>query len=449
MDRGGTIVYIDSWLHINKKELSCDQIEYLKDIMTIQEFNFDSKIKKIKLYKELGSELLMPRNIIQRPGIINNSDVGESISMTSKVKYRNEYQKEAVDFIINNYCGFIKCAPGFGKTVVAIKAICDIGKKALIFVDQLALAEQWIERFTQHSSCAESDIGILDKKLNLDYPIVITTVQSVLAKIRKDGKSFGAIMKAANFGLTFFDEVHCIIGPEAFTTACAYCFSKRLIGLSATPYKNLNRETIIKSWLSNKMYVHAVHEIKPTIKVVKFESKLDDNFKRYIYWGGRFDKRKYYKQIIKRTGYLKMVCSIIKQAYDKKRKLLILSGLKNDFLKEMKNILVEKYDVLDDDISVFISGVGRDALSKQVILSNYAMCYKGIDESSLDTLIFLSSMVSPTYLEQSIGRILRIHESKQPPVVIDFLDSSHQRLIDEWELRKEFYLLNGFDIVGA
>ena len=441
-------MYIDSWLHIGKKELTLDQKKYLKNILSITEFDFNSKRKKIELFKELGSELLIPRNTINRPEIIDNSDLGKDISLESKIKYRNEYQKEAVDFIINNNCGFIKCAPGFGKTVVAIKAICDIGKKALIFVDQIALAEQWIERFIQHSSCKECDIGILDKKLNLDYPIVITTVQSVLAKIRKDAENFEKIMKDAKFGMTFFDEVHCIIGPEAFTSACAYCFSRRLIGLSATPYKNLNREMIIKSWLSKKMYVHDVHEIKPTIKLVKFESKLKDNYKKYVYWGGRFDKRKYYKQIIKRTSYLDMVCSIIKQAYDKQRKLLILSGLKNDFLKTMNKILIEKYNVSEEDISVFISGVGREALSKQIILSNFSMCYKGIDESSLDTLIFLSSIVSPTYLEQSIGRILRIHPTKKDPVVVDFLDYSHQSLVNEWNMRKEFYELNDFNILG-
>ncbi|MCK9596998.1 DEAD/DEAH box helicase family protein [Candidatus Pacearchaeota archaeon] len=440
-------MYIDSWLHVNKSEITRDEYKFITDSLTRLDFEFvTSKAKTVKLYGETSKELLLPRNFIVKPDIENNSIDGENIMMGDTVIFRNEIQKNAVDFIIKNNCCIIKCPPGFGKTVVAIKSISMLKKKALIFVDQLSLADQWIERFIQHSDLKEDDIGILDKKMCLDFPIIISTVQSFLAKIRKDENKFDELMKNSNFGVTFFDEVHCIIGPETFTTVCGKCYSKRLIGMSATPYKNLYREIAIKSWLSNNIFSHGIYELKPIIKVIKFKSKFDSNYRKYIMWRGKFDKRKYYRQLLKRTDYINMVSSLLKNAYDKNRKILVLSGLKNEYLKTIRTILIEKYEIDESEIGLFISKASRDELKKKIILSNYTMCYKGIDESSIDTLLFLSSVVSPTYIEQSIGRILRIDKNKQSPVVIDFLDTNFLELENEWKLRNEFYKFNGFEV---
>ena len=421
--------YVDSWLHIPKNEVSEQDMSGLKKIFTVNEKDFYSgEERESKHYQETESEYLFPRYALQTlQGVENRCQEGQDISIESEIKYRFPEQKEAVNFILNNDCGTIKCTTGFGKTVVAIKAISEIKKKTLIFVDVYNLGDQWKERFREHSNLKEEDIGKLDTKLDLDHPIVITTIQSVLARLRLDKEHFTNVMKEANFGMVIFDEVHCLIGPEKFTEAVSVCFCKKLIGLSATPYKNFEREHILMSWLSRSMYVYDKYEIIPKIKIIRFRNNIPLKTKRYIMWGGYFRKQRYYKQLIKHAGFLKMVCTLIKSGYTTQRKtLLLVGGIKNEVLQTIQQMLIQEFTIPENDVALYVGGTSRDLLARPIILSNFSMAYKGLDEKRLDTLIVMTSVASHTYIEQSIGRIVREHPDKKEPTVVDFVDEDEQ-----------------------
>jgi len=57
--------------------------------------------------------------------------------------------------------------------------------------------------------------------------------------------------------------------------------------------------------------------------------------------------------------------------------------------------------------------------ARDVLVATYPMCRQGFDKPRLDTLVMATPV---TALEQVVGRILRVHPDKQPPLVVDVVD---------------------------
>lgn len=432
-------MYRDSFLHINK--LNCPNIEKIKNDLTVRERDFETgQMMTFTYYEETNNELLVPRFYFNQPDIIDKTMLGRDIKVKSKIKFRNENQKMASDFIINDKQGLIKCPPGFGKTVITIHAICQISKRTLVLVDQRNLVEQWKERFLEHTDINIDSIDHMkDLELTKSY-ITITTIQNLLAKFRKSKTDLINFMKQSEYGLVIFDEVHTLIGPEKFTNVCSILYANRLFGLSATPFRDGIRKKIIQYWLSNNYFDYDKYNIMPKIVTVKFNSNIPVKTQKWIYWSKNFNLGKYYKSLFKHTDFLRMICKIVVKLYNEDRHILLLVGrIKNKFLDDLKTILINEYHINENDISIYIGGVDKSEVKRKIVLSNYIMAYKGLDEPSLDTLVLMTSTYSDIYIEQSVGRILRIHENKKQPLVIDFCDLSYNELKDAYDTRLILY----------
>jgi hypothetical protein len=64
------------------------------------------------------------------------------------------------------------------------------------------------------------------------------------------------------------------------------------------------------------------------------------------------------------------------------------------------------------------------ALEKPVVLATFPMAEEALDDPKRDTLVLLTFKTNRRCLEQSIGRIVRLHERKQTirPMLIDLVD---------------------------
>ena len=438
-------VYRDSYLHLDKSNINVDRI---KDDLTTYDRDFATgKLTPILYYFEKNDEILVPRYYLDNDDIEDRSEIGKNIKFTSKIKFRNDQQKEASDFIINKKSGLVQCPPGFGKTVITIHALSQIKKRTLIIVDQNNLREQWIERFIEHSSLTEEDFDSLTKLEKSNTSVTITTIQNLLAKYRKDKEELIKFMKASKYGVVIFDEVHALIGPKKFTMICGTLFAKKIFGLSATPFRDNDRRRIITYWLTDNYFLHSKYTLKPNIKVISFNSHIPEKTCRWVRFGGSFNLNRYYKSLFKHTQFMNMVADIINKLHMKDRHILLLVGrIKNKYLDDLKNILVNAYKINEEKISIYVGGIDKSEVSKPIVLSNYIMAYKGLDEPSLDTLILMTSTYSEIYIEQAIGRILRIHKDKKDPLVIDFCDNSWKELKDASKVRYSIYNTLNFEL---
>jgi len=436
-------MYIDSSLVIPKQ----GNMRLINDLIkeyTITQFDDEGKPYIVEFFKYDDSNYYFPR--YSYPCNERVKYKYDNINFKTHIIPRNNEQQRAIDYMINEESCLIKCIPGFGKTVVTIAALSKIGLKTLIVADQLSLLEQWTERFLQHSDINEDDIVRLTDKFNFDGKIILTTVQFLYSKVKRV-ENINDIMKESGIGVVVFDEVHTIIGPEKFTDICQVIYAKKLIGLSATPWKNDIHKKVITGWLSDKIFIQSRYDITPLVIPIRFKSKISKRKQFYFInkKNGDVIRTRYYRSLLKNTGYIDMVSNIIYRLYIKERNILALSYW-NRLSEEIRDRLINVYKINENDISFFIGGCTIKELEKRIILSNYQMCYKGLDKPILDTLLFLTYVQSPTYIEQSVGRILRFHKDKNEPYVIEFIDESFNTLIDKWNVRKSMYEELGFKI---
>lgn len=200
-----------------------------------------------------------------------------------------------------------------------------------------------------------------------------------------------------------------------------------------------------------------------TVTPVKIKAVIlnhnDPEFRTNLYW-------------IKRAGRGK-------EAYDLEREYIHNSKKRTDFIidklisKVTKNTLVlfhtieygtKLYDecrnrLKDQDVYYVdggIDGERREEIKKimedtsgkkpKILIASYGTFSTGISIKSLSNVIFADSFKSEQLIIQSIGRILRLHNSKNVATVFDIVDVfdkdlKHQSnvLYKHYETRKEFY----------
>ncbi len=101
--------------------------------------------------------------------------------------------------------------------------------------------------------------------------------------------------------------------------------------------------------------------------------------------------------------------------------------------------------------SELIQALRTEAKDFQVLIGTYGLFSTGVDIPALDTVILaMSTKVDGDYdatLIQSVGRILRLHNDKLRPVVVD-LDDNLNKIMHRHHLsRMTVYKREGWDIV--
>jgi superfamily II DNA or RNA helicase len=406
--------------------------------------NFDGSTHQVKFYKDCGDHILIPRFYPMHERIEDNSDEGEDITVDCNLIPRNKRQLKAIYFLRSGYSGVLRLEPGSGKSCVAIASICQIGKKSIIFVHKDSLREQWANEIERFTDLKRSDIGFLKTKTykqDLKCPIIISSVQAFGALLKSHQREFLNELEQAHIGVAIFDEAHTTIGPEQFSKVSLAINSKRVFGLSATPFRSDGCDDIIRYHLGEITYYPPEEDeiLKPLINMIYFPFGIYENPKtiKYLTWGSNFSTGRYYQQMYKSERYNLYVSKIINKLVLQDRNILVLGVRKKSLLT-----LAESCNLPKEKIGIFIPGTTtKERLSvsdtsdlseafdtKQVVFSTYNACRDGNNRKSLDALI----MACPTSnIEQAIGRIQRLDNNKKQPLVFDLIDSQGPMVLDK------------------
>ena len=216
MKKLSNIGYIIDLDEIDKNILN--EITKLLNVCPLNNYNINER-EYFKFYKLNKNKIALPEKIgfkyFGKPDIITN------------IKYRNiniEFTKQLKQIQLEPYNktieslknpelrgGLLNLNCGAGKTVIAIKTICEMKVKTLIVVHKSFLIDQWIERIHEFSN--NSNIGLIkaDKIDVKNRDIVIASLQSLSMK-NYDNSLF------KRFGYLIIDEVH-HIGAKVFSNA--------------------------------------------------------------------------------------------------------------------------------------------------------------------------------------------------------------------------------------
>lgn len=390
--------------------------------------------------------------------VIDYSNDGDDISIEFKTGWRNDLQRQSFEvFTGPDNKGILKLKPGEGKTVITIGSICAIKKKAIVFVHKDSLLSQWKERFLEHSTITEEEIGHLTTADRLDVlkkPIVLATVQTMNSMIERI-PDIEKIMVDARFGIAVWDECHTTSGAEKYSRSALYTPAKKVFGLSATPSRIDHNHDIIAHHLGQVFEPSGTsNTMKPKVIMLHFDHGAVATHKQYIYWGvpdkngqyklkfPKFDTSRYLAMLTskKNDKYISMMRKIIRKIYDSGRITLMIS----DRIKVLDMCSSAIPD--PNDIGFFIprSGDKRDSdLLKKFVFSTPGSSRDGTDRVDFDCLVMANRISN---IEQAVGRVCRPKGNKKQPVVFDIVDSGCKELVDSSGYRKKFYTEQGWEV---
>lgn len=360
--------------------------------------------------------------------------IGEDISINHNIELRDESQKDMVEYLLKNDNGIIQAQPGSGKTVVSIYMIAERKKKTIILVHRDSLADQWKSRFLQYTDVKESDIVRLKSNSYVDdlkKPIIIVTDQTFTSILKRDRTTFLEELYKANIGIFLADEVHTSVGAPTFAECSIHIPSRFVYGLSATPYRYDGNSDVIKYHLG-EIYVPKGRSTTMAAKVTVLLFSygiMSSKTRSYINWGGQFNKARYLTQLIKS----KSLMGISKALLDK----LVKDGKEVIFVSERIKMIEELYDsLLYSNKSKFIQSAKNDMLDYQITFATPGKIRDGVDCPQKNCLVLTSPIGN---IDQMGGRISRIKEGKEQPIVIDMVDIDEPEIYNSLFHRIKFY----------
>jgi superfamily II DNA or RNA helicase len=389
----------------------------------------------------------------------NEMTTGKDIDIQPKSKPRNARQIESIDYLSTSYNGILCLSPGEGKTVVSILSVCNIGKKTIVFVHKDNLAEQWFDRFQEHSHVGDNQMIRLStnkfQKQIMEYDIIVSTVQTFCRCIDRY-KNFYELIRRANIGVAIWDECHTSVSAEQFSKSSLHIPCRRTFGLSATP-KRLDGNTDIMNYHLGPVYqpfAEGIDTMTPKVVLIKFDHGVMKKSKNWIFRDTqydrnnnganhrpRFDPTRYLKKLCTSDEYIKKIRFITNQISKSDRKMLFIA----DRIKILDH--AAKGCVNSEEVGFFIPRSGKklkfEHLKRKMVFSTYGSSRDGTDKKELDCLVLATTTSN---LEQATGRVIRSSKGKQQPIIMDFVDTGDEYFINKAKNRILYYQQKGWPI---
>lgn len=308
--------------------------------------------------------------------------------------------------------GVLVLSCGKGKTVLATAAFGWQQRPCLAIVTQLFIAQQWKDALLQFTNIPEDRIGLIgDGHNEWDRDFVISTVQSLASKDDLPPEFY------RRFVVVFMDEVH-RLGAPLFSRVVPI-FTGVRIGLTATLERPDGMHNLFMLHVGKPFFEDKQQQLIPRVYFIK--TPIEKDVKGFRQWGGngKLNIAKIITHLSKLEERRTFIRKKIQQAYGKDRKVLVLS--------ERIDELESHREFLGEDAGVCVGKVSQEdrqrALKKPIVLATAQLVKEGLDQPDIDTLLCEYPQSSEAFSEQSAGRILRVQNGKQAPVIVVFVDA--------------------------
>ncbi len=361
---------------------------------------------------------------------------------------------------------------GYGKTVVALYLLAQLGLRTVVVVHKGFLLEQWRERIAQYLPDVKVGLVKADALEVEGRDVVLASVQSLSMKAYPPDLF-------RDFGLTIVDEVH-RVGTEVFSRALRLVSTRFSLGLSATVARKDGCTKAFIYFLGDVAY--KVGRARADVVRVVQRRFWDPNpaYCKEVTFG-RMQKLNCARMINNVTEFgprIRFIVAAIRRVlgWEPGRKVLVLADRKA-LLDALKGALGERWTREgarraiaagsdadpgpdDDDArgteyqldpvsaGLYIGGMKPAALAesetKQVMLATFAYASEGMDVRGLDTLVLASPKSD---IEQSCGRILREKADARVrvPLILDVVDG-FSVFEAQGKKRRAFYRKHGYAV---
>ena len=384
-----------------------------------------------------------------------DDDVKKLFKTTEKLEYEwdlkwppREYQEDCIRTVCNYSKSIFRVGTGGGKSLILAyiwKSLFDnnLISKQIIIVPNLNLITQFKEDWIDYGIDPEyigevwADVKEWDKK------VVVSTWQSL------DNHHD----KLDMFDSVFVDEVHMAKAQTINNLLSKMSNAKYRVGCTGTLPDDTLDDLNIRSYLG------------PVVKEYDTKFLRDNKFvapctinKMYINYlkkyTGDFHKAKL--EIFQNPFRMNLIKDILLSI--KENVSLVLVGKVEDEGKYLESYLHEFLEFENHEI-VFLSGktkkndrekwrqkaIKND--SKLILISTYPILQAGVNIPCLSHVIFAAPYKSKIRILQSIGRTLRLHETKERAYIYDLIDLNNKWFSKHADVRDIHYERESFDVV--
>ena len=356
-------------------------------------------------------------------------------------------QQAAADAMLAHDDGMLSATTAFGKTVVAAWLIAARKVNTLVLVHRRQLLDQWRERLATFLNLPIKNIGQIGGGRRRPSGLVdVAVIQSLNRKQVVDDI-------VVNYGHVIVDECH-HISAVSFEQVLRQVKARYIIGLTATPQRKDGHHPII---------VMQCGPIRHRVNAK--EQALARPFKHFV---------------IPRPTNFRLPPSTEKPEMHELYAALAGSKARNDLmcvdlLRSIKAgrspiLLTERTSQVDEfasrltglvkHIVVLKGGMGakqRRAVAEQltaipdgeerVLLATGRYIGEGFDDARLDTLFLAMPISWRGTLQQYVGRLHRLHDSKREVIVYDYVDGCVPVLSAMYSKRVRGYEAVGYQIL--
>lgn len=345
---------------------------------------------------------------------------------TPKIPLR-DVQREILDQITGT-C-FLNAKPGWGKTFTALHIAKKLGQKTLVVTHTTTLRDQWIKEAEQLFGMSVGKIGSGDFDIE-DHAIVIGNIQTIVKVMPRIAKEFGTVI---------LDEAH-HVPASTFGQVIDGMHAKYRIGLSGTMERKDKKHVIFRDYFGDLVFrPEATHTMNPIIKIVKTGITLLPG----EHWV------KVMNQLLYDEDYQKFVAKLASGCILQGHKVLIPAS-RTEFLLNVKEYLGPSCLLITGETTL----EEREAAAAKIysgeadcIAASRQIFAEGISVNPLSCLILPEPSNNTVLIEQLVGRVNRLHEGKQQPVVID-LHFNGPTAKKQNAARLAFYISKGWQVIN-
>ncbi len=390
--------------------------------------------RELRLYEWDGNTLVLPFGVCRElMPLLRGTSIYCDFRQENIIDYGGkdmglyDYQEEAVHQMFEAKYGILKSKPGSGKTQCGIALIKMHRRRALWLCHTADLLKQSMDRAMRYMD--ESMIGtITEGKVNVGIGVTFATVQTMANLELQQYRDY--------WDVVIVDECHrCSASATTFTRyekVLNHLAARHKYGLSATPERSDGLIKATFAMLGNIAYTvpdSAVADRTMQVKIrpIETDAEITDEC---LNTDGTINYVKLIEHLTTDPERNKLIAKAIMDC--KGHSCLILSD-RLEQLKSIRSLL--PYEMQED--SVYIDGKMQSkkaksereqsledmrAGKKKYLFASYSLSKEGLDIPRLDRLFLASPAKFSAIITQSVGRVQRVFEGKETPIVYDFRD---------------------------
>jgi superfamily II DNA or RNA helicase len=347
------------------------------------------------------------------------------IEFTKELKPK---QKLAVESFSNkfkksgNVSGLLIAGCGFGKTATSIYIATQLKKQIIIIADQTFLIKQWKDEILKFTNLKENDIGLIgDNHFQIDRPIVISTVQSILSKMKNLKE---AVDMFSSFGVVIYDEAHSTASSIKFALTSIVFSTNNIIGITATPnLENPLNRLLFLSTFDEVIHTDKKYNLIPKVIFVKFDSRISLTKKRILTSDPIKRPLLYCQNIVKSNEYVDLITKINNIVLNEPDRFIVnvvstVNGASSQgqiFKKSLSHF---------SPVCFFGSNNKMNKNTDRCVIGSYKKINKAFDHPKLTDIVITYPIKTAVGLEQLIGRTLRDTFEKPEPRIWFLIDTA-------------------------